>query len=80
MSLAPGVNIHRSLLNGRNWEYFSEDPFFSGELAVPYIQGVQSQGVASCVKHFALNSQAYNQYKVSVEVDERTTRNLSSGF
>ena len=69
VSLAPGVNIHRSLLNGRNWEYFSEDPFFSGELAVPYIQGVQSQGVASCVKHFALNSQAYNQYKVSVEVD-----------
>ena len=53
VSLAPGVNIHRSLLNGRNWEYFSEDPFFSGELAVPYIQGVQSQGVASCVKHFA---------------------------
>ena len=42
VSLAPGVNIHRSLLNGRNWEYFSEDPFFSGELAVPYIQGVQS--------------------------------------
>lgn len=76
VSLAPGVNIHRSLLNGRNWEYFSEDPFFSGELAVPYIQGVQSQGVASCVKHFALNSQAYNQYKVSVEVDERTLHEI----
>lgn len=76
VSLAPGVNIHRSLLNGRNWEYFSEDPYLSGELAVPYIQGVQSQGVASCVKHFALNSQAYNQYKVSVEVDERTLHEI----
>lgn len=76
VSLAPGVNIHRSLQNGRNWEYFSEDPFLSGELAIPYIQGVQSQGVASCVKHFALNSQAFNQYKVSVEVDERTLHEI----
>ena len=76
VSLAPGVNIHRSLQNGRNWEYFSEDPFLSGELAIPYIQGVQSQGVASCVKHFALNSQAFNQYKVSVEVDERALHEI----
>lgn len=76
VSLAPGVNIHRSLLNGRNWEYFSEDPYLSGELAVPYIQGVQSQGVASCVKHFALNSQAYNQYTVSSEVDDRTLHEI----
>lgn len=76
VSLAPGVNIHRSLLNGRNWEYFSEDPYLSGELAVPYIQGVQSQGVGSCVKHFALNSQAYNQYTVSSEVDDRTLHEI----
>lgn len=76
VSLAPGVNIHRSLQNGRNWEYFSEDPFLSGELAIPYIQGVQSQGVASCVKHFALNSQAFNQYKVSAEVGERALHEI----
>lgn len=72
ISLAPGVNITRSVLNGRTWEYFSEDPYLTAELAVPYIQGVQSQGVASCVKHFALNSQAYHQYTISSETDDRT--------
>ena len=71
VSLAPGVNITRSVLNGRTWEYFGEDPFLTAELAVPYIQGVQSKGVASCVKHFALNSQAYHQYTISSEVDDR---------
>lgn len=71
VSLAPGVNITRSVLNGRTWEYFGEDPFLTAELAVSYIQGVQSKGVASCVKHFALNSQAYHQYTISSEVDDR---------
>ena len=55
MMLGPGLNIYRSPLNGRNFEYMGEDPVLTGTLAVPYIQGVQRSGVASCVKHFALN-------------------------
>jgi len=76
VSLAPGVNITRSVLNGRTWEYMSEDPFLNAEMAVPYIQGVQSRGVASCVKHWALNSQAYHQYTTSSEVDERAMHEI----
>ena len=74
VQLAPGVNITRSVLNGRTWEYFSEDPCLTSELAVPYIEGVQSRGVAACVKHYALNSQADDQYWISSEVDERALR------
>lgn len=76
VQLAPGVNITRSVLNGRTWEYFSEDPYITAELAVPYIKGVQSQGVAACVKHLALNSQALSQYWISSQTDRRTLREI----
>ena len=55
--LGPGVNIYRTPLNGRNFEYMGEDPYLASELCVPYIQGVQKNGVAACVKHYALNNQ-----------------------
>jgi beta-glucosidase len=74
--LGPGINIARSPLNGRNFEYFSEDPFLNSALAVSYIEGVQSQGVIATVKHFALNDQEYNRHNVSVDVDERTIREI----
>ena len=74
--LGPGVNIARSPLAGRNFEYFSEDPFLNAALTVSYIEGVQSQGVIATVKHFALNDQEYNRHNVSVDVDERTMREI----
>ncbi len=74
--LGPGVNIARSPLDGRNFEYLSEDPFLNAALAVPYIEGVQSQGVIATVKHYALNNQEYNRHNVSVDVDERTMREI----
>jgi beta-glucosidase len=74
--LGPGVNISRSPLNGRNFEYFSEDPFLNGAIAVGYIEGVQSQGVIATVKHYALNNQEYNRHNVDVEADERTMREI----
>ena len=74
--LGPGVNIARSPVNGRNFEYLSEDPFLNAALAVPYIEGVQSQGVIATVKHFALNNLEYNRHNVDVEVDERTMREI----
>ncbi len=74
--LGPGVNIARSPLNGRNFEYFSEDPFLNASLVVPYIEGVQSQGVSATVKHYALNNLEYNRHNVSVDVDERTMREI----
>ncbi|MFV0328182.1 MAG: glycoside hydrolase family 3 C-terminal domain-containing protein [Bacteroides xylanisolvens] len=69
--LGPGVNIYRTPLNGRNFEYMGEDPYLASEMVVPYIQGVQSNGVAACVKHFALNNQEVNRHTVNVNVDER---------
>lgn len=69
--LGPGVNIYRSPLNGRNFEYMGEDPFLTSKMVVPYIQGVQSNGVAACVKHFALNNQETNRHTVNVVVDDR---------
>jgi len=69
--LGPGVNMYRTPLNGRNFEYMGEDPVLAGQMAVPYIQGVQSNGVATCVKHFALNNQEDNRLEVNVTVDER---------
>ena len=69
--LGPGVNIMRTPLNGRNYEYFGEDPLLAGRIAVGYIQGVQSQGVASCVKHFAGNNQERQRGSVDVEMDDR---------
>ena len=74
--LGPGVNIARSPVNGRNFEYLSEDPYLNATLVVPYIEGVQSQGVIATVKHYALNNQEYNRHNVDVEVDERTMREI----
>ena len=74
--LGPGVNIARSSLGGRNFEYLSEDPYLNSTLVVPYIEGVQSQGVIATVKHYALNDQEYNRHNVDVEVDERTMREI----
>ena len=70
--LGPGVNIYRTPLNGRNFEYMGEDPYLASELVVPYIQGVQSNGVAACVKHYALNNQEYNRHTTNAIVDDRT--------
>ena len=69
--LGPGINIYRTPLNGRNFEYMGEDPFLAAQLVVPYIKGVQSNGVAACVKHFALNNQETNRLAVNVIVDDR---------
>ncbi len=74
--LGPGVNIKRSPLCGRNFEYFSEDPFLTKELAVPYIQGVQEWDVAACVKHFAANNQETQRLWVDVKVDEKALREI----
>lgn len=70
--LGPGVNIYRTPLNGRNFEYMGEDPYLAAQMVVPYIQGVQAQGVAACVKHFALNNQEIDRHTVDVNVDDRT--------
>ncbi|MGQ2984554.1 glycoside hydrolase family 3 C-terminal domain-containing protein [Flavobacterium sp.] len=69
--LGPGINMYRSPLNGRNFEYMGEDPFLAGEMVVPYIKAVQLNGVAACVKHFALNNQETNRHGVNVIVDDR---------
>lgn len=70
--LGPGVNIYRTPLNGRNFEYMGEDPYLAGEMVVPYVKGVQSNGVAACVKHFALNNQEINRHTTNVIIDDRT--------
>ncbi|CAD5347118.1 glycoside hydrolase family 3 C-terminal domain-containing protein [Flavobacterium bizetiae] len=69
--LGPGVNIYRTPLNGRNFEYMGEDPFLAAKMVVPYIKGVQANGVAACVKHFALNNQETKRNSVNVVVDDR---------
>ena len=74
--LGPGVNIARSPVGGRNFEYLSEDPFLNGEMVVPYIQGLQSQGVIATVKHYALNDEEFNRHNANVQVDERTMREI----
>jgi len=74
--LGPGVNIARSAISGRNFEYLSEDPLLNAQLVVPFIEGVQSEGVVATVKHYALNNQEYNRHNVDVQVDERTMREL----
>src|SRR5580765_4853385 len=75
--LAPTVNIHRHPLSGRNFECYSEDPLLSARVAVAYIRGVQSQGVACTVKHFVANDSEFERMTISSDVDERTLREVS---
>lgn len=74
--LGPGVNIKRSPLCGRNFEYFSEDPYLAGTLAASYIHGVQSKGVGTSLKHYAVNNQEFKRMSVDAVVDERTLREI----
>lgn len=74
--LGPGVNIYRTPLNGRNFEYLGEDPYLAAEMCVPYIQGVQSNGVAVCVKHYALNNQELWRDHIDVQVSDRALREI----
>src|SRR5665648_484034 len=74
--LGPGTNMKRSPLGGRNFEYFSEDPYLAGQLATSFINGVQSKGVGTSLKHFATNSQESQRMRISSEVDERTLREI----
>lgn len=74
--LAPGVNLYRSPLCGRNFEYLGEDPELAGGLAAAYIRGVQSKGVAATVKHLAANNQEYDRHNISSDLDERTLREV----
>ncbi len=69
--LGPGVNIYRTPMNGRNFEYMGEDPFLASTMVVPYIKGVQKNGVAACIKHFALNNQEHKRDLINVEVSDR---------
>lgn len=71
MLLGPGVNINRTPLNGRNFEYMGEDPYLASRMVVPYITGLQEKGVAACVKHFALNNQEHERYTTNVKVSDR---------
>lgn len=74
--LGPGVNIYRAPMNGRNFEYFGEDPFLASRIAVSVIEGIQGQGVIATVKHFAANNEEYGRLEVSSDVDERTLREI----
>ena len=74
--LGPGVNMKRTPLCGRNFEYYSEDPYLAGEMAVSFIEGVQSKGVGTSLKHFAANNQEYQRSTISSELDERTLREI----
>ena len=74
--LGPGVNIYRSPLNGRNFEYFGEDPFLGSRIAVGYITGVQTQGVASTIKHYMGNNSEYDRHGSDSVIDERTMREI----
>jgi len=74
--LGPGVNMKRSPLGGRNFEYFSEDPYLAGEMAASYINGIQSKGVGVSLKHYAVNNQEFQRFSISAEVDERTLREI----
>ena len=74
--LGPGINMKRSPLCGRNFEYVSEDPWLAGELAIAMVQGTQSQGIGTSLKHYAANNQEDDRLRVSAEVDDRTLREI----
>ena len=74
--LGPGANMKRSPLGGRNFEYFSEDPYLAGEMAANFINGVQNKGVGTSLKHFAANNQEFQRFSISSEVDERVLREI----
>jgi len=74
--LGPGLNIKRNPLCGRNFEYFSEDPYLAGKMAAGYVRGIQSNGISSCIKHFACNNQEENRMTLDSIVDERTFREI----
>src|SRR5207249_1292492 len=74
--LAPGMNIYRAPMCGRNFEYFGEDPFLASRVAVSLIQGIQGQGVIATAKHFAANNQEFDRYNISSDIDERTLREI----
>ncbi|MDV7186141.1 glycoside hydrolase family 3 C-terminal domain-containing protein [Lutibacter sp. TH_r2] len=74
--LGPGVNIYRTPLNGRNFEYMGEDPYLASKMVVPYIQGIQQNGVAACVKHYALNNQEKWRTHINVEVSDRALHEI----
>jgi len=74
--LGPGINMKRNPLCGRNFEYFSEDPFLAGKMAAAYVRGIQSRGIAACVKHFAVSNQEWRIMSLDAVVDERTLREI----
>ncbi len=74
--LGPGLNIYRAPMNGRNFEYFGEDPFLAARTAVAYVKGVQSQGVVATIKHFAANNSEFDRRELSSNIDERTLREI----
>lgn len=74
--LGPGLNMKRSPLCGRNFEYFSEDPYLAGKMAASYVKGIQSKGVYACPKHFAVNSQELRRMAMNSVLDERTLREI----
>ncbi len=74
--LGPGVNMKRSPLGGRNFEYFSEDPYLAGELAANFINGIQGKGIGTSLKHYAANNQEFQRFSIDAQIDERTLREI----